>query len=594
MKLLTTTGTFREQFQARYPVYRHTISRLITSAADFADANGWAFFAVISLWCGWMRLSGDLHRRLGHDELYTFYISQAASLTKLLALTRTVDLHPPLSYLLVRLSFAVFGVSAWSCRLPFAAAFILTSVFIFWLSERMLSPLYGLIAVLFLWSCPYSNSASMARPYSLLLCFTSMMLVCWYCATESVGHRVWALVGLSVGGFGLLLSHVLGVLPFAAVVGAELLRFRIARKTDWHLWLAFLAPLISLLTYLPLLKTHSALLFTPVYRVTPIRLLSCYWEPLRFAITPLLLITILAAARLITRSGGDSNSGRGALAGNLPLGFLLLSLFLTPLLTAIVFAWTGTAFFERYGVVMLLPVAIVPAMLLAFGTRCRGPYAVGMVLLLAALIHINSSGMAWLLEQASSVAPPAVAARLLYLAAMPPVKDAPKVIFPAYLEREWERAPEVSDLNSAEPGLALVAGTGLTFLELDHSENANLAQRLFLLTNKEAAVAITHDTLFENYEQLQAVFPLRGTVEPYCSFLRSHRRFLVLGAYNHPQGWLLRKLDADGARLRIIGKYASTLEEHDLYEVIVPLNLCQSLNSEIGRTSSATGGHGKG
>jgi hypothetical protein len=579
MKLLTTTGTFREQFQDRYPVYRHAISRLITFIADFADARGWAVFSVISLWCGWMRLSGELYRRLGHDELYTFYISQAASLTQLLALTRTVDLHPPLSYLFVRLSFAVFGVSAWSCRLPFAVAFVLTSVFIFWLLKRMLSPLYGLIAVFFLWSFPYSYSAPIARPYSLLLCFTSMMLVCWYCATESIGRRYSALLGLSIGGFGLLLSHVLGVLPFAAVVGAELLRFRIARKPDWHLWLALLAPLVSLLTYLPLLKTHSALLFTPIYRVTPTRLLSCYWEPIRVVSTPLLFILVLAIARLFSRSRVNSSSRWSAPDRNLPLGFLLLVLFLSPLLTAIVFARTGTAFFERYGVVMLIPAAIAPAMVLAFGTGCRRSYAASMVLLLAALIHVNSSGMAWLLQQSSSIARPAVAARLLYLVAMPPIPYVPKLaIVPAYLEHEKEAAPSVSDLNAVEPGLALVAGTGLTFLELDRSENTELTKRLFLLTNKEAALTITHDTLFENYEQLQAVFPLRGTVEPYCSFVGGHRRFLVLGAYNHPQGWLLRKLDMDGASLRIIGRYASTLEEHDLYEVSVPLNLCPPPN----------------
>src|ERR1700688_3479482 len=127
MKLLTTTGTFRKQFEVRYPVYRSTVSGLITRIANFADGHGWALFGVISVWCGWMRLTGQLNRRLGHDELYTFYIAQAPSISKLLTLPRTIDLHPPLSYLFVRLSFALFGVSAWSCRLPSAVAFVLTT-----------------------------------------------------------------------------------------------------------------------------------------------------------------------------------------------------------------------------------------------------------------------------------------------------------------------------------------------------------------------------------------------------------------------------------------------------------------------------------
>jgi hypothetical protein len=44
---------------------------------------------------------------------------------------------------------------------------------------------------------------------------------------------------------------------------------------------------------------------------------------------------------------------------------------------------------------------------------------------------------------------------------------------------------------------------------------------------------------------------------------------LVLGAYNHPQGWLLKKLDMDGADLRMIGTYDGITEEAQLYEVSI-------------------------
>jgi 4-amino-4-deoxy-L-arabinose transferase-like glycosyltransferase len=577
MKLLTTTGTIREQFENRYPSYQRTFSRLLLAIASFTNAHGWAVFTLVSLWCVWVRFSGLPYHHLDHDELYTFYIAQAPSLGKLLTLARTVDLHPPLSYLFVRLSFALFGVSTWSCRLPSAIAFVLTTAFLFWLLKHMLSPLYGLIAVLFLWSGPYSYNAPIARPYSWLLCFTSLMLLSWYRATESIGRRHWALFGISVGGFGLLLSHVLGVLPFAAILGAELLRLWSVRKSDWRLWLALLTPLVSVITYSPLLKHHSGLLFTPVYRVTPVRLLSCYWEPLRYVSTPLLLIVVFAIAHSCTRQEGNAGSGSTPPKLNLPLSFFLSGLFLVPLAVAILFARTGTAFFERYGVVMLIPVAVAPAMLLAYRTLCNRSYAATVALSLAVLIFLNSSARICLLQQLSSIVPPATAARLLYLTALPPVPEIPDWRpVPAYLEQAALAAPPVSHLDAVQPRLPLVAGTALTFMELDRSEDAELAKRLFLLTNKEGASTIAQDTVFENYEQLKAVFPIRGNVESYCSFIMHHQRFLVLGTYRHPQGWLLRKLDMDGAQLKIVGNYANTLDEHDLYEVTVPANLCRS------------------
>lgn len=577
MRLLTTTGTIREQFENRYPAYQRAFSRWLLAIADFTNTHGWAVFAAVSLWRGWVRFSGLSYRHLDHDELYTFYIAQAPGLGKLLILTQTVDLHPPLSYLFVRLSFALFGASTWSCRLPSALAFLLTTALLFWLLKRMLSPLYGLIAVLFLWSGYYSYYAPIARPYSWLLCFTSLMLVSWYRATENIGRRYWALFGLSVGGFGLLLSHVLGVLPFTAILAAELLRLWFIRKPDWPLWGALLAPVVSVLTYLPLLQHHSGLLFTPAYRVTPVRLLSCYWEPLRFVTTPVLLIVVLAIAQSFTRKEDNAGSGWNPPKLNLPLVFLLFALFLVPLAVAILFAGTGTAFFDRYGVVMLIPVAVVPAMFLAYRTRCHRSYATTVALLLAVLIYLNSSGRIWLLERVSSIAPPPVAGRLLYLTALPPVWEMPKLPpVPAYLAQAELAAPPVSRLDAVQPGLPLVAGTALTFMELDRSETAELTKRLFLLTSREAASTIAHDTVFENYEQLKAIFPIRGNVESYCSFITKHPRFLVLGAYNHPQGWLLRKLESDGAQLMIVGTYANTFEEHDLYEVSRPTNLCRS------------------
>jgi hypothetical protein len=138
-------------------------------------------------------------------------------------------------------------------------------------------------------------------------------------------------------------------------------------------------------------------------------------------------------------------------------------------------------------------------------------------------------------------------------------------------------APNVSHLDAVDPGLPLVAGSGPTFLELDRYEDAPLAQRLYLLTNHEAAATIVHNTVFDHYELLKAVFPIRGQVEPYCAFVREHPQFLVLGSYNYPDTWVLRKLEMDGARLSIVATYDDgVIEEHQIYKVSVEGAKCNA------------------
>ncbi len=577
MQLLTTNGTIREQLLDLYPANRRRLLNVFDWIADLVDSHAWLVFTAISLVCILIRFGSIATRHLDHDELYTFYIAQAPSISKVLTLTRTVDLHPPLSYLLVRLSFWIVGINTWACRVPSAMAFVLAAAFLFQLLKTSLSPIYGIIGVLFLWSGPFSYNAISARPYSLLLCFTSLMLLSWYSAISgSDRRRRYMLGGLAVAGVFLLLSHVLGALCFAAIAVAEGARTIYLRKLDRMLWIAFLAPMVACLTYLPLLKHRAILLFTPAYRPTPIRILSCYWEPLRYVVLPLALTLSFVVAHNWKRGNPASIKGRSRKMSPAIL-LALFGLYLVPLAVGFIFARNGTAFFDRYGVMMLIPAALAPPMLLAYGTGGNRGYATVVAAALGSLICLNSFGRSWLLEEVSAVAPPVVAGKLLYVATAPPVYELPKLPrVPNYLMQQLSTAEPVPRLDSYRPDLSLVTGTALTFMELDHTGNDAMTNRLFMLTNKEAASTIANDTLFENYEQLKAIFPIRGNIMSYCSFISNHRHFLILGSYSNPQGWLLRKLELDGAELTIVGFYSDTYDEHDLYEVTVPQSRCKS------------------
>lgn len=555
--------------------------RLLQAISRFIETRGWVAFAAVSSVCGWIRLGGFASRHLDHDELYTFYIAQAPTLRQLLALTRTVDLHPPLSYLLIRAAFAIFGVSSWSCRLPSVLAFFFTVALVFWLAKHILSPLYGIISVLFFWSVPFTYQADEARPYSVLLFFTTLMLVSWYRAIYAPDTKIttydrgFALLTLAIGGFGVLLSHVLGVLPYAGFFAAELVRLSIRRKSDWGLWTALLAPAISGLTYLPLIRTHSGILFTDEYHATSMRIVSFYSWSIRFLPIPLMLVALLACLWPMLRRPASQDQPQATPPALLPatfrpLGLLLCCLALIPLGIGILFARTGTAFFDRYGIVVIIPIALIPVLLLGLRTQRNQMAGVAVALVLSATLFLNTSGKVWLIEQLGNLAPPGVARFALNALALPPIIAEPvKPRVAPHLQKALDAAPPVSNLDAIDPDLPLVANTGLTFLEIDRQGDAELTKRLYLLNNRQAATSIAHDTVFENYDRLTKVFPIRGKVEPYCAFISEHPRFLALGAYNHPQGWLLKKLDMDGADLHIVGTYAGITEEAQLYEVTV-------------------------
>jgi hypothetical protein len=558
--------------------------RLIRALARFVDSHGWIVFTAVSSACAWLRLRTFDSRHLDHDELYSYYIAQAPTLKQLLLLTRTVDLHPPLSYLLIRISFALFGVSSWSCRLPSVIAILCTAALVFWMARRIFTSLYGIIAVLVFWSVPFTYQADEARPYSLLLCFTALMLASWYRATEvrdtGATSRRWALLTMAVAGFGLLLSHVLGVLPYAAFFGAELVRLRIRRKPDWSLWIALLAPAISVLTYLPLFRSHAAILFTEQYRVTPMRIVNCYLRSITFLVIPLLVAALIAFLWPKQRQGRSQQESETTRLGSrwaalAPLTFLLGSLYLVPVAVAIIFAHTGTAFFDRYAFVAIIPISLTPALVLGLRTQRNQMSALAVALVLGAVLVLNTTGKPWLIEQLANLAPPRVAAFALNAFAAPPIVTEPVVpMVPERLQAALAAAPVVSDLDAIDPDLPLVANTGLTFLEIDQEADAELTARLYLLNDRQAATAIAHDTVFENYDRVKRVFPIRGQVAPYCAFIGEHPRFLALGAYNHPQGWLLKKLDRDGANLHLIGVYRGITEEAQLYEVTVLKATC--------------------
>jgi len=144
---------------------------------------------------------------------------------------------------------------------------------------------------------------------------------------------------------------------------------------------------------------------------------------------------------------------------------------------------------------------------------------------------------------------------------------------PERLQAALAAAPVVSDLDAIDPDLPLVANTGLTFLEIDQEADAELTARLtFSMTGSSDRNRARYCVRELRSGQESLSHPRPG--RPLLRLYREHRAFLALGAYNHPQGWLLKKLDRDGANLHLIGVYRGITEEAQLYEVTVLKATC--------------------
>jgi hypothetical protein len=121
--------------------------------------------------------------------------------------------------------------------------------------------------------------------------------------------------------------------------------------------------------------------------------------------------------------------------------------------------------------------------------------------------------------------------------------------------------------RSIQPDLPLVAASGLTFLEMDHYEPPDLVERLYYLTDREAAIRYTHADVFETLPGLQRWFPVGAKVQAYRTFVREHNRFLVLCTPGHPMDWLLSKLKDDGATIRLVAEMKTNYKDGSLFEV---------------------------
>lgn len=533
-------------------------SRLAASLERWTNAHPCTFFALLSAW--YVVLIWSAARRpLWYDELFTFYIAQQSSIGRIMSALRTIDLNPPLNYFFTRWSIVLFGAKPWVTRLPAIVGFWLGSFAIFVLLRRRTSAFLAAVGVLLFWSTPYFSYATEARPYGLLLGFTAVLIAAWDAAER---NRRFTIPLIAASATLLLLSHVFGVLSLGAVIVGELVREARRKKLDLPVLLALFLPLMATVMYRPLFHSAVAIAFPPEAAVTWGKLYYLYFSIFRWMWRPLLAIAIILVLARKNFRDTESTQSRG-------LSVALTLLFFVPLGLTLVFLRSHGAFYERYGMVAVLPIVIVvPLIIRRFAANesslpMQSFVAVGVLLLLSTTLRTPIQ------NAAAGVMKPKAAAKLTGLLVTsshgpfrPWFKNLP---ITADLLSERERAPQVA-LAHFRPDLPIVAASELTFFEMDQREPESTDHRLYYLYDRNAELQIAHRSITDGVLNAREFFPTRSNVESYESFVATHPQFLALGTYEHPGDWLFRKLQQDGYSLRIVGRIAGYADS-DIYLV---------------------------
>jgi 4-amino-4-deoxy-L-arabinose transferase-like glycosyltransferase len=147
---------------------------------------------------------------------------------------------PVMLYWLQRASYAAFGVSEWSARLPSALAGWLTILLTYELARRMFGRGTGLLAGIVLASAiEFCVLAHAATPDSALLLFTVLALDLFWIGHENGGRRWWVPTAAACG-LAMLTKGPVGVALPALVIGLYLawnreLRRLLDRRILWGL-----------------------------------------------------------------------------------------------------------------------------------------------------------------------------------------------------------------------------------------------------------------------------------------------------------------------------------------------------------------------
>ena len=494
------------------------------------DGELWLLFAFLTSFYVIAVVIGA-RRFVWFDELFTFDIARAATLSRLWEMITRFDCNPPTSYLLSRVSMAVLGANAWGLRLPSIVEFYLGSMAVFIYVQRKAGAPFAALAIILLWTSDAFFYATEARPYALLFMFCGFLLLAWDTASNRMENRKLTLWAVALSTLGMFSAHAFAPFSLFPFLLAEAVRFARRRRPDYRLWACLLLPTLAMVFYIPLFQTYKLILFPKAFQAS-FRLLSAFYFTSIDSLGQMMVVALLAALLVFPPQGLTARRPTLRVADLALLAGFLLS----PILFTIVLMRREGAFWNRYGITTQIAICAALAIFLGnrFSFNRRVAYTMAILMSVAFVRH--------------------------------------DIIRPAKQQGPTNEAA----LALIRPDLPLVDASELTFFEMNHHENPAMLSRLFYLRDRSAAVKFAHATMFEDFEPpdlMKPLFPIAANVDSYHAFVRRHHQFLVFGTKGYPEDWLLPKLQADGAQLAQLGIFPGPYKDSTLFLVTIPSGL---------------------
>jgi uncharacterized membrane protein len=148
--------------------------------------------------------------------------------------------------------YRVLGPTPLALRLPSVLGYLLMSVCLYRYAARWYPAPYAWLAMLFPLTTVAFWYASEGRPYSLVLGFSALALVCWQDAIDGV-RRPLALTGLGLSLAAAVSTHYYAVLTVVPLAVGEAIRTWTRKRIDVAIWVVFVLGFLPLLAFGPLL-----------------------------------------------------------------------------------------------------------------------------------------------------------------------------------------------------------------------------------------------------------------------------------------------------------------------------------------------------
>jgi len=430
------------------------------------------------------------------------------------ALSKGAEFSPPLFHWLLHALVRIGLHGRLAMRAPSILAVYGVAWCAFVLVRRRRELGVAALAFTFVVSCGLVDYAVQARPYALVVLGFSLAVVVWH------GFERRTRKGLAAAAIAGALALAVGLHFYAVVLAGTLGLVELAwsvkhRRLRWPVLAAIAAGGASILVWWPILQHVSAFnhgdTAAPYYYAhpTPTKLAAVYVGVMAghtaILASPLLLLMVTGVAAFVFSLRTRWRIGDLDLVG---VGACLIPVVVYGFAVAI-----SHTFNERYTIACALGLALVMARSAAALPQARwvAP-ALGMILLVGSLSPLRTQPLADDLRADAVLA---------------------------------ERAP---------PGLPIVTGNGLRFLELSENTDPKTAARLVYLTAPDER-ELSDPTNEHQVERWKTIDP-RLAVGPAAAFFATHHTVLL---FRDPDAAaeVPSLFDPDGATVEVVGRASS-------------------------------------